>query len=127
MTASHVMPPWQPDGARDTFDGDRRLRPEQIAVFRRWMDEGLVEGDRGRLPSQPSFPTGWELGPPDLVITMPPYTLRPDGPDMFRNFVLPVPVERLRYVRAWEFRPGNARRAPRDHAGGHHRHVEPLR
>ena len=40
---------------------------------------------------------------------MPPYTLRPDGPDMFRNFVLPVPVERLRYVRAWEFRPGNAR------------------
>ena len=29
MTASHVMPPWQPEGARDLFDGDRRLQPEQ--------------------------------------------------------------------------------------------------
>jgi len=109
MTASHVMPPWQPDGARDLFEGDRRLQPEQIDVFRRWLDEGLLEGDRARVPPQPSYPTDWELGPPDLVLTMPPYALRPDGPDMFRNFVLPVPVERMRYVRAWEFRPGNAR------------------
>ena len=109
MTASRLMPPWQPDGAPGVFEGDRRLAPDEIAVFRRWADDGLLEGDASRVPRAPSFPTDWELGTPDLVLTMPAYTLRADGPDMFRNFVLPVPVERMKYVRAWEFHPGNAR------------------
>lgn len=107
MTESRQMPPWQPDGDHGTFIGDRRLTPDQIAVFRRWLDDGVVEGDPGALPSAPSFPSGWELGTPDLVLTMPPFTLRADGADMFRNFVLPVDTTRMRYVRAWEFHPGN--------------------
>jgi tetratricopeptide (TPR) repeat protein len=109
MTASRTMPPWQPDDPSGVFEGDRRLSQDQIDTFKRWLQDGLVEGDPASLPPQPSFPSGWELGPPDLVLTMPAYTLRADGADMFRNFVLPVPLERMRYVRAWEFRPGNAR------------------
>lgn len=109
LTASRRMPPWQPEGPHDLFEGDRRLAPEQIAVFRRWLDDGLLEGDPARLPPVPQFPDGWQLGTPDLVLTMPVYTLRADGPDMFRNFVLPVPTSVMQYVRAWEFRPGNAR------------------
>jgi tetratricopeptide (TPR) repeat protein len=109
MTKSRVMPPWQPEDARNVFEGDRRLSDGQIEVFRRWLEDGLLEGDQAGLPPPPSFPSDWELGPPDLVLTMPAYSLRADGPDMFRNFVLPVPLERMRYVRAWEFRPGNAR------------------
>ena len=38
-----------------------------------------------------------------------PYTLRADGPDLFRTFVLPIPTTTARYVRAIEFRPGNGR------------------
>lgn len=109
LTASRRMPPWQPDGPHSLFEGDRRLTAEQIAVFRRWLDDGLLEGDAGRLPPVPQFPDGWQLGTPDLVLTMPVFTLRADGADMFRNFVLPVPTSVMRYVRAWEFRPGNAR------------------
>lgn len=109
LTASRRMPPWQPDGPHGVFEGDRRLTPDQIAVFRRWLDEGLAEGDPRQTPPVPQFPDGWQLGTPDLVLTMPAYTLRADGPDMFRNFVLPVPTSVMRYVRAWEFRPGNPR------------------
>ena len=107
MTAARLMPPWRPEGEPGAFEGDRRLSAAQIGVFKRWMDDGLREGDRRLLPPQPSFPSDWILGKPDLVLTMPPYTLRADGPDMFRNFVLPVPVERMRYVRAWEFKAGS--------------------
>ncbi len=32
-----------------------------------------------------------------------------DGADVFRTFVIPIPVAAARYVRAIEFRPGNAR------------------
>jgi tetratricopeptide (TPR) repeat protein len=38
-----------------------------------------------------------------------PYTVPADGADLFRTFVIPVPVARPRYVRAIEFHPGNAR------------------
>jgi tetratricopeptide (TPR) repeat protein len=107
MTQTGLMPPWQPEPGWGTFDGDRRLRDDEVAVFQRWVDDGLLEGDAAALPPAPSFPSDWQLGPPDLVIAMPEYSLRADGPDMFRNFVLPVPELRTRYVRAWEFRPGN--------------------
>ena len=109
MTQSGQMPPWQPAGAHGVFAGDRRLSPAQVAVFQRWLDDGLEEGDPARLPPAPTFTDGWQLGTPDLVLTMPAYTLRADGPDMFRNFVLPVPIPALRYVQAVEFQPGNAR------------------
>jgi Flp pilus assembly protein TadD len=33
------------------------------------------------------------------------YTVPPDGRDVYRHFVLPVSVDRKRWVRAWQFRP----------------------
>ncbi len=103
------MPPWKPEPGYGEFEGSRRLTDAEIDVFRRWLADGLREGDRADLPPAPEFPRGWELGEPDLVLTMPAYTLRAGGPDMFRNFVVPVASGQMRYVRAWEFHPGNAR------------------
>jgi len=55
-------------------------------------------------------PEGWQLGQPDLVLTMPrPYTLAAEGEDVFRNFVFSVPGTASRYVRAIEILAGNAR------------------
>ena len=36
------------------------------------------------------------------------YTLPPEGTDVFRIFVVRIPVDRVRYVRGLEFRPRNA-------------------
>jgi Tfp pilus assembly protein PilF/mono/diheme cytochrome c family protein len=107
MTASHAMPPWKPESGFGEFEGERRLTDPQIALFQRWVEDGLQEGKHADLPKMPEWPSGWELGPPDLILTMPEYTLRAGGPDMFRNFVIPVPTASNRFVRAWEFHPGN--------------------
>ena len=34
------------------------------------------------------------------------FTIPAEGPDVFRSFVLPIPIQQTRYVRGFEFRPG---------------------
>jgi hypothetical protein len=110
VTTSHLMPPWQPESAEGEFSGERRLDFAEIDLLRRWVEDGLQEGNPEDRPAVPSFTNGWQLGVPDLVVSMPiPFGVPADGPDVFRNFVLPIPLNARRYVRALEFRPGNAR------------------
>ena len=111
VTASRFMPPWKPEpGFGGPFVGSRRLSDADIALFRRWAQAGMPAGDPRRAPPQPDWPAGWRLGTPDVVVTMPePYTVPADAPDTFRNFVLPIPIERTAFVAGIEFRPGNAR------------------
>ena len=69
-----------------------------------------ARGQSGRFAQTAGIERGWQLGTPDLVVTLPePYILASDGPDISRVFVLPLPVDRMRYVRGIEFRAGNPR------------------
>lgn len=107
-TKSRAMPPWKPEPGYGEFQGDRRLSDDQIALIQRWINEGAIEGDAEALPPVPRWTEGWQLGEPDLIVKMSqPYTLPAEGADVFRNFVIPIPIPARRYVRAWEFRPGN--------------------
>jgi tetratricopeptide (TPR) repeat protein len=104
------MPPWLPEKGDLGFLDERRLREDQVALIQQWVQGGEVEGDAADLPALPEWPAGWQLGQPDLVLTLPqPYTLQAAGTDVFRNFVIPVPGASTRYVRAIEFRAGNPR------------------
>ncbi len=109
VTRDRVMPPWMPEPGYGTFADERRLTEEQIRTFREWVDGGAIEGDIGNLPPLPEWSGRWRLGEPDLVIQTLPYDLRATGDDMYRNFVLPVPITESKYVKAWEFLPGNTR------------------
>ena len=110
VTQSRYMPPWQPEPGYGEFIGERRLNVDQIGMLAQWVAEGAIEGNPADLPKVPEWPTGWHLGQPDLVLTMPrPYTLAADGPDVFRMFVIPVPLASNRFVRALELRPENPR------------------
>src|SRR4029077_8540331 len=109
-TSRRVMPPWKPRPGALRFAGDRSLTADEIARIRAWVEGGTPEGNRRDLPAAPDAAGGWQLGTPDLVITMEaPYTVRADGGDVFRTFVIPIPTDNVRYVRGMEFRPGNAR------------------
>ncbi|MCZ7644489.1 MAG: hypothetical protein M5U26_04265 [Planctomycetota bacterium] len=105
---SRLMPPWKPAPGYGSFHDERRLSADEIGAIRQWVDEGAREGDPKDLPAQPKFTEGWQLGEPDLVVEMPEaFTCPAEGRDVYRNFVLPVPLKEERYVRAVEFRPGN--------------------
>jgi hypothetical protein len=107
VTQIRYMPPWLPDSDGNEFVGQRGLSDADIALIQRWIDEGAVEGDASRAPEPPTFPEGWQLGEPDLVVTMDePYILPGDGRDVFRNFVMGIPVQQRRYVRGVEFHSG---------------------
>jgi tetratricopeptide (TPR) repeat protein/mono/diheme cytochrome c family protein len=108
VTSSRYMPPWPPEPGYGEFIGKRRLTDEQIRSIQHWVQEGAVEGVRSTVPSAPKFSEGWQLGQPDLVIkAAQAYTLPAGGSDVFRNFVIPVPVSSPRYVKAVEILPGN--------------------
>ena len=110
VTKSRVMPPWKVDPSEHRFIGLDPLTDAEIETFQRWVNGGAREGDRRDLPRAPAMSGGWQLGTPDLVISMPkPYVLAADGPDVSRVFVLPLTVDRLRYVRGIEFHPNNPR------------------
>lgn len=110
VTKSRLMPPWRASSDYGAFVGQHPLSAAEIDLLQRWVEGGAVEGTARDLPPAPRVTEGWQLGKPDLVVTLPePYALRADGTDVFRIFVLPVPVTAERYVKGLEFRPGNAR------------------
>jgi Tfp pilus assembly protein PilF len=110
VTAKRFMPPYRGDTDAGAFVGQKRLTDTDIALLARWAEEGAPEGDSGDAPPPPSFPAGWQLGRPDLVVTTPePYLLTAEPSDVFRIFVIPLPVSATTYVTGIEFHPGNAR------------------
>jgi len=101
------MPPWLPEAGHGEFAGERRLRDDQMALIAKWVESGAPQGNPADAPKPPTFSGGWQLGTPDLVLTLPEaYVLQPQPGtrDVFRNFVIPVPITTTRYVRAVEFR-----------------------
>ena len=110
VTEKRFMPPWLPEKGYDAFEEERRLSDEQIKLIQEWAAEGAPAGPESKAPPPPKFTSDWQLGPPDLILRVSkPYTLPADSPEIFWNFVLPVPITTTRWVRAIEVRPGNPR------------------
>lgn len=107
ITGKHVMPPWHAR-SHGEFRGERKLRASEISLLARWAEKGAPRGDEADLPIAPKFSDGWQLGEPDLVLRMDEaFEIPADGPDAFRFFVLPIPIDEDQTVAAVEFRPGN--------------------
>jgi tetratricopeptide (TPR) repeat protein/mono/diheme cytochrome c family protein len=110
VTASRYMPPWKPEPGYGEFADARRLTDVQIATIRRWVADGTMRGDPAAMPAAPPRGEGWQLGTPDLVVSMDrAYTVPATGDDVYRHFVIPIPVTERKFVRAWELRADSAR------------------
>jgi Flp pilus assembly protein TadD len=110
VTRSRFMPPWKAEPESGDFVGQRRLSAREIQRIQRWVEVGTPEGNPRDLPRRPTWPDGWLLGTPDLIVTLEaPYRLAATGTDVFRIFAIPLPVAATRFVRGIEFHPGNAR------------------
>ena len=108
VTKDRVMPPWKAEPGYGLFHDEMRLTNEQIGLIQQWVEDGSPEGTAQDLPAAPKFPEGWSLGKPDLVLKMAEEcTVPAEGRDVYRCFVIPVPVEEDTYVAAVEYRPSN--------------------
>ena len=108
VAESRRMPPWKPHRGFGVFLGAQFLSDRELATLARWAEAGAPEGDPSDLPAPPRFTAGWQLGEPDLVLTMTePFTVPAGGPDLYRAFVVPTGLDRDRVIEAVEFRPGN--------------------
>lgn len=110
VTKRRYMPPWLPQPGYGDFVEERRLTDAQIQLIQEWVKAGSPAGSHTGAPPVPQSTGEWRLGKPDLELHVAkPYQLAAEGPEVFWNFVIPVPLTTTRWVRAVEIRPGAPR------------------
>jgi mono/diheme cytochrome c family protein len=106
-----IMPPWHldPTVGIQEYKNNIGLSRDEIALIRRWVDEGAPEGDSADLPPPVEWPAWeeWELestlGPPDLVISSKPIQVPASGGDIWPDHsVAWTEIPRTRHIRAAE-------------------------
>jgi tetratricopeptide (TPR) repeat protein len=110
VTKRRYMPPWPPEAGYGDFVEERRLTAAQIHRIQEWVQQGAPAGSSTGSPPETVAEPEWKLGKPDLILhVQQPYRLDADGPEVFWNFVIPVPLYSTRWVKAVEIRPGAPR------------------
>src|SRR5437867_4698891 len=106
--ASRKMPPWHADPTYGKWKNDCRLSEGQIEKIVSWVDAGAPEGDPAALPAPRKFVEGWNIGEPDLVLTVPrEFTVPAEGKVDYKYFSVPTHFTEDRWIQAAEARPGN--------------------
>lgn len=110
VTRRRYMPPWLAQPGYGDFVEERRLSDAQIQMIGDWVKQGAPAGSSADAPPPPKVSSGWKLGEPDLVLQVAqPFHLPADGPEVFWNFIIPVPITATRWVKAVEILPGAPR------------------
>jgi hypothetical protein len=108
MVATRQMPPWHADPYFGDFSNNRSLSQTDINTIVAWVDQGAVEGDAKDLPALPGSVEGWQIGQPDLVLSMSEeYKIPANGPDEYIYFTIPTNFKEDKWIQAAEFHPGN--------------------
>jgi hypothetical protein len=100
------MPPWFADPAHGKFSNDRSMSPSEVATLAAWADAGAPEGDAKQAPAPRSWPTGWGIAKPDLVVSMPSaFDVPAQGKVDYQYIVLPTGLTEDKWVQIAEARP----------------------
>lgn len=101
------MPPWFADPHVGKFSNDRSLSQADIETIAAWVDGGAVEGNPADAPPPVTWPEGWQIPNPDLVVEMPSKFKIPAGGEVdYQYIVLPLNLKEDRWVQMAEARPG---------------------
>jgi hypothetical protein len=108
--SSRQMPPWNADPHYGSFRDPRRLTDAEIATIAAWVDGGAKEGDPSVTPALPRFSDGWQIGEPDLVLTMvEPVKIPASGTIPYITVPTNYEFPEDAWIQAIEVRPGNRR------------------
>ncbi|HZI41083.1 MAG TPA: hypothetical protein VFD67_05250 [Gemmatimonadaceae bacterium] len=101
------MPPWHAVAPKGTFRNERGLSDSERQMILRWIAGGAAFGDSSNMPAAPSFPSGWEIGPPDAVFTMQEdFHVPARGTVEYMYFEVPTKFTEDKWVQAIEIMPG---------------------
>jgi hypothetical protein len=103
------MPPWPIDPTSPPVKGGYPINSRNLDIIVEWASGGTPQGDLGtKLPAM-AFNPQWELGQPDLMISMDAeHTVAAGNMEETLDFSLPVHVTDTKWVKAAELMPGNA-------------------
>src|SRR5262249_20142029 len=105
-----TMPPWFADPKHGEFSNNPSLSQDEINTIVSWVDAGAPKGEDKDLPPAPKFTEGWEIGKPDLVLSMKEeYAVPADGAVRYLYFRIPTNFTEDRWVQAVEIKPGDQR------------------
>jgi mono/diheme cytochrome c family protein len=108
MVATRQMPPWHADPRYGRFANDKQLSQREIDTVVAWVDQDAAEGNPKDLPAVPAFVEGWEIGTPDVILSMSePYQVPTGGPDQYVYFTIPTNFKEDKWIAAAEIHPGN--------------------
>ena len=109
-TGIRYMPPWKPDPAYSSFLGEKYLTDDEISLIANWVDNGMPQGNPANEPDLPTFPSGSQVGTPDLVLSFAESFEHYGGnEDEYRNFVIPTGLNEDKEIAAIEIRAGNTK------------------
>jgi hypothetical protein len=107
QVTARTMPPWGADPAIGTFGNDPSLSAEEIATINRWVADGAPRGDSPP-PAPPVYTEGWQIGQPDLVLSIPkPIAVPAKGIVDYYYIEIPTGLSEDRWIQAAEIRPTN--------------------
>lgn len=110
VTRTRFMPPWKPAPGFTRLLDELRLTEHQLSLLDAWVESGKPEGDPADLPAPAERIKGWQLGEPDVVLSMQEvFPIPASGPDIRQYFVIPSRLTEDRLIAAIEFHPGTPR------------------
>lgn len=102
------MPPWFAGRSHGEFENDASLTAQEIETIDTWVTRGAAEGSKKDAPPDVSWTRGWNIPPPDIVISMPqPFIVPPKVEIDYQYLILPTGFSIARWVQAIEIRPGD--------------------
>src|SRR5271167_168869 len=103
-----MMPPWFADPRYGHFSNDASLTEQQIATIVAWSAAGAPAGDAHDAPPPRKWAEGWNIPPPDLVVTMPKAVPIPARGEVEYTYeIVPTHCAEDRWVQMSEFRAGS--------------------
>jgi len=114
-----IMPPWKADARFDgVFANQRKILPAEKELVLRWIAGGMQRGNTADDPKPATWPEGWSIGTPDLVLQpeidardgkpLPPegYAVPREGVVEYQHFTIKTRYPQDRWIRALEVKPG---------------------
>jgi len=116
-----IMPPWKADARFDgKFANQRKILPAEKELVLRWIAEGMQRGNAAEDPKPATWPEGWSIGKPDVVLMpvndardgkpLPPdgYAVPREGVVEYQHFTVKTNYPEDRWMQALEVKPGAA-------------------